>query len=136
MTTTNQFTVSDEETAAVIADFLEMGHLDNIIAMFRQDPSLYDLAGEIINDERFMVRMGMVVLFETMVAERPAEVRRALPVLAPLLAAELPASVRGETATILGLIGSEEAISLLMPLQNDRDPQIAELARDILEELS
>jgi len=63
MAKTDQYTVSEAETVAVIADFLDMGHVDNIIAMFRQDQTLYDLAGDILNDERFMVRMGMVVLF-------------------------------------------------------------------------
>jgi len=39
--------VSDEELQRVIADFLDMGHVDNIVAMFRRDPRYYDWTGEI-----------------------------------------------------------------------------------------
>ena len=34
--------VSDEELLKVIADFLEMGHVENIVAMFADDPRYYD----------------------------------------------------------------------------------------------
>ncbi len=70
------FTVSDAETRKVIADFLEMGLADNIIAMFRQDETLYDWTGMLLNDERFMVRMGLVVVFEELVKTEGAEKRR------------------------------------------------------------
>ncbi len=61
------------ELITVIGDFLEMGHVENIMAMFKQDTSLYALSGELLRDERFMVRMGMAVLFEELRAIRPQE---------------------------------------------------------------
>ena len=51
---TTSFTASDQETRETIADFLEMGHVDNIIAMFKQEPSLYVWTGQLLDDERFM----------------------------------------------------------------------------------
>lgn len=127
------FTVSDEETRKIMADFLEMGYADNIIAMFRQDEGLYDWAGQLLNDERFMVRMGLVVVFEELVkTEGSGKTARAIPSLLPLLRPETPSYVRGEAATILGLIGTEEALRHLRSLVDDPDPQVREIVRDLL----
>lgn len=114
----------------VIGDFLEQGLVDNIIAMFKEDPRYYELVGEVLQDERFTVRLGLAVLFEELTRERPGEVERAVPVLLPLLSPETPTWIRGEAATLLGLIGSREALEALKPLADDEDPQVAEIARD------
>lgn len=121
------------ELVAVIADFLEMGHVENIMAMFKKDPALYALSGELLRDERFMVRMGMAVLFEEMKAIRPQEVALAIPALLPLLAEETP-WMRGEAVTLLGIIGTPEALVHLKPLADDQEPQIREMVADILAE--
>ena len=47
--------VSDEELKKVIADFLEMGHIENIVAMFRRYSKYYSWTGELLRDERFNV---------------------------------------------------------------------------------
>ena len=119
------------ELLAVIADFLEMGHVENIMAMFKQDTSLYALSGELLRDERFMVRMGMAVLFEEMKALRPQEVALAIPSLLPVLGEETP-WMRGEAVYLLGLIGTPEALAYLKPLTDDPEPQIREMVADIL----
>jgi len=125
------FTVSDEETRKVIADFLEMGLVDNVIAMFRQDENLYDWTGLLLDDERFMVRMGMVVLMEELVKTERNKAARAIPALLPLLN-DAPSYVRGEAVTILGLIGTDEAMLHIRPLLDDPDPQVREIVRDLL----
>ena len=66
--------VSDEELRKVIADFLEMGHVENIVAMFKQELLYYDWVGALLKDERFAVRLGISVLFEYLLEERPDEV--------------------------------------------------------------
>lgn len=124
----------DQEMVTVIADFLEQGYVDNIIAMFKSDPRHYALVGRILRDERFAVRLGLAVLFEELAHTRPKEVEQAVPVLLPLLSPAEPAYVRGEAATILGLIGTEQARKALEPLVNDEDPQVAEIARDYTQE--
>jgi HEAT repeat protein len=53
----------------------------------------------------------------------------------PGLIAELshPASwVRGEAASVLGIIGTEEALAPLSALLDDDAPQVVEIVRDIL----
>jgi len=123
--------VSDEELHKVIADFIEMGHVENIVAMFKKDPTLYRFCGELLRDERFAVRIGMAVLFEELTASRPAEVKLAITYLLPLLTDQTP-WVRGEAANLLAIIGSPEALKPLKRLRNDPDPQVAEIVHDAL----
>lgn len=120
------------ELITVIGDFLEMGHVENIMAMFKQDTSLYALSGELLRDERFMVRMGMAVLFEELKGLRPQEVALAIPALLPVLGEETP-WMRGEAVNLLGIIGTPEALAHIKPLADDPEPQIREMVGDILE---
>ncbi|MFZ5762378.1 MAG: HEAT repeat domain-containing protein [Thermodesulfobacteriota bacterium] len=122
----------DQELRQVMADFLEMGHVENIMAMVRQEPSLYRFTGELLRDERFMVRMGVAVLFEAMASERPHEVVLAIPSLRPLLAEPTP-WIRGEAANILGLINTPESLALLATLRHDPEAQIREIVGDYLD---
>jgi HEAT repeat protein len=119
------------ELITVIADFLEMGHVENIMAMFKQDTSLYALSGELLRDERFMVRMGMAVLFEELKAMREQEVALAIPALLPILSEETP-WMRGEAVNLLAIIGTPEALAHLKALADDPEPQIREMVQDIL----
>lgn len=124
---------NDPELLEVIADFLEMGHVENIMAMFKQDTSLYSLTGDLLRDERFMVRMGVAVLFEELVDLKPDDVSLAIPTLLPLLTDET-AWVRGEAVNILGTIGTPEAVAHLKPMLEDTDPHVREIVADFLEE--
>ena len=115
----------------VIGDFLELGHVENIEAMFRQDAGLYDLAGDLVRDERYAVRLGTAVLFEELALEKPNRTSLAIPSLLPLLHEKDPL-LRGEAATILGIIGSPSALQHLLPLKEDPDPQVREIITDII----
>jgi len=117
----------------MIADYMEQGFLSNIIAMFKSDPSLYELVGTLLSDERLRVRMGMTALIEELHKTKPDEVRKALPSLLPLLGNESP-TVRGDAAYLVGLIGDEEDRVVLKSLLNDPNPQVAEMVRDLLEQ--
>ena len=130
--TTNR-TVSDEELLAVMADFLEMGHVENIVAMFKQEPRYYEWTGRLLTDERFAVRLGISVLFEYLVEQRPDDVRLAIPSLTEQLE-NTKSWVRGEAVNVLGIIGSEDALGQIETMVEDPDSQVAEVARDILTE--
>lgn len=117
----------------VIADFLELGHVDNIIAMFTQDPSCLLLSGVIIQDERFKVRMGMAVLFEELVMILPhTMLDNAVPSLLAAMGHDA-AYVRGDAAHLLATIQSATALTALVKFQHDPDPQVAEIACEALE---
>lgn len=122
---------TDKEMLAVISDFLEKGLAENIVAMYKKDPGLHQLTCELLRDERFMVRMGVAVLYEELAAARPDETARAVPALEPLLADET-AYVRGEACNLLGLIGTDEARTLLAGMAEDPDPQVREIVADFL----
>jgi len=124
--------VSDAELLQVIANFLAMGHVDNIVAMFRQEPRYYLWTGQLLADERFAVRLGISVLFEHLVALCPEQLPLAIPSLIEQLNNPID-WVRGEAASVLGIIGTEAALSPLRPLLGDPSPQIVEIVHDILE---
>ncbi len=115
----------------IISDFLELGHVENIVAMFKQDKDLYKLTGELVRDERFTVRLGTAVLFEELAAIRPEDMPLAIPFLLPLLQGKNPL-LRGEAATILGIINTPAALQQLNTLADDPDPQVREIITDIL----
>jgi HEAT repeat protein len=127
--------VSDEELKKVIADFLAQGHVENIVAMFRREPKYYAWTGEILHDERFSVRLGVSVLFEELRAIQPDRVALALPSLAGLLQAEEPLW-RGEAVSILGIIGTAEALAQIRLLRDDPSAQVREMVELVLEESS
>jgi len=122
---------SDIDIVKVINDFLELGHVENIVAMFKQDTRLYELAGELLRDERYAVRLGVAVLFEELARIRPGEASLAIPSLLPLLEESNPI-LRGEAATILDIIGARSVLDHLLKLETDPDLQVREIMADIL----
>lgn len=124
--------LSNGELLKVISDFLEQGLAENIVAMFKKEPELHRLTGELLRDERFMVRVGVAVLYEELALVRPEETALAIPGLRPLLEDEVP-YVRGEACNILGIIGNEEARRLLAAMRDDPDPQVREIVADLLD---
>lgn len=125
--------VSDKELKKVIADFLEMGHVDNIFEMFKQDARYYCWVGELLDDERFNVRLGVSVLFEELKAHCKDDVHLAVSSLCRALGDTSP-HVRGEAVNVLGIIGSAEALDCVRKALEDDSPQVREVARDVLEE--
>lgn len=126
--------VSDQELKRVIADFLDQGHVDNIVAMFRRDSKYYGWTGEILSDERFNVRLGVAVLFEELAELQPDRLPLAIPSLKRLLCGEDPL-LRGEAVSLLGTIGTEEAIAAVRLLQQDPNQQVKEMVEIVLEGL-
>lgn len=125
--------VGDDELKRVIADFLDMGHVDNIIAMFRHEPNYYDWTGEILRDPRLSVRLGISVLFEELRSLEPDKVDLAVPSLVELLSAEEPL-LRGEAVSLLGIIGSDRAVARVRQQQDDPSPRVREMVELVLAE--
>ncbi len=124
--------VSDQELKRVIADFLDMGHVENIVAMFRREPRYYEWTGDILRDERFSVRLGISVLFEELQNIQPEKLALAIPSLVELLMADEPL-LRGEAISLLGIIGNEKALALVRRQQDDPDSQVREMVQLVLE---
>ncbi len=133
-TTENKKEVSDKELQKVIGDFLEMGHVDNIIAMFRRHPQYYDWTGELLKDERFGVRLGISILFEELQRLQPEHISLAIPSLTKLLKEDSPI-LRGEATSLLGTIGTETALKHVRHMRLDANKQVREVAELVLEEM-
>ncbi len=124
---------ADQQLTEVIADFLDMGHVDNIVSLFKRQPTCYALTGELLKDQRFNVRLGLAVLFEELAGLCPEDLERAIDPLLPLLEDENPL-VRGEAVSLLGTIASTRALEHLRRLATDPDPQVRELVQLIVGE--
>lgn len=126
--------VSNQELKRVIADFLDMGHVENIVAMFRHEPRYYSWTGDILRDERFSVRLGVSVLFEELREKEPDRIELAIPSLVQLLGAEEPL-LRGEAVSILGIIGSDKALAHVRTQYDDPSPRVREVVELVLQEI-
>lgn len=118
----------------VIADYMEAGFLENIVDMFRHDSSLYSLVGDLIQDERVRVRVGVTAMIEELTACDRINVSKAVRNLLPLLSHKEPV-VRGDASNLLGIIGDKSAIPLLESALMDENPDVRMIAKEALEEL-
>lgn len=125
--------VSDSELKKVIADFLEMGYVENIVSMFKKEPLYFEWTGEILQDERFNVRLGITILFEELQILEVNDMKRAIPSLKSLLDHK-SSLIRGEAIGILGIIATDEAIQLIYSKQDDPNPQVREMVTLVLED--
>ena len=129
----SQNEVSDQQLKKVIADFLDQGHVENIVAMFRRESKYYQWSGEILRDERFSVRLGVSVLFEELKEIQQDKLDLALPSLVELLKSEEPL-LRGEAVSVLAIIGTGEALTHIRKHRDDPNPQVREMVQLVLEE--
>jgi HEAT repeat protein len=110
------------------------GMLDNIVDMFKHNRDLYAYIGELMTNERIMVRIGVSALIETLRAEDSKNVSRALPSIIPLLEDQNP-MLRGDAAYLLGIIGHKDAIPFLRKSLQDEHAHIKTIAKEALEEI-
>ncbi|MCF8057597.1 MAG: HEAT repeat domain-containing protein [Desulfocapsa sp.] len=110
-----------------------MGHAENIFEMFRRDVRYYTWVGELLDDERFAVRLGIAVLFEELKMHCPEDIHLAVPSLCRTLEDALP-HVRGDVVNVLGIIGNDTALEGVRKALEDESPQVREVAGDVLED--
>lgn len=124
----------NSDLKSLIAEYMEKGFLENIIDMFRHDSELYTLIGELIQDERIRVRIGVTALMEELKKMDMANISKAVLNLLPLLNHSEPV-VRGDAANLLGIIGDKSAISMLEKALQDENPEVRIIAKEALEEM-
>jgi len=118
--------------AADVADFLEKGLLENLVVLFRSDPSLYPLLGALVADERVVIRLGASALVESLAGEDPQHMENAAAALLPLLESENQV-VRGDAAYLLGMVGGEESLGPLRALADDSSADVREAAAEAVQ---
>lgn len=116
----------------MIADYMENGFLENIIAMFRKDKSLYPLIGDLLGDERSRVRIGATALVETLSEEDPENLPAALPGITSCLKNTNP-TIRGDAANVLGIIRHKDALPFLSEAADDKNEMVREIVKESID---
>ena len=117
-------------TAARVAEFLGKGLLDVLVDLFKSDPSLYPLLGELLADPQLGVRLGASALVEDLAASDPGRRPLAAAALAPLLGGTDPVR-RGDAAWLLGFVGGAGELATLAALATqDPSADVREVAAE------
>jgi HEAT repeat protein len=124
----------DQEMRDMLIDYMGRGFLDNIIALFRQDATVYRFIADMVRSENMRVRLGAVALVEELAVDRREELRSSVPGLIGLLRHENP-TVRGDAASVLGIIKDKASEEVLRESLNDSNPGVREAAREALDEI-
>ena len=119
----------------MIADHMEDGFLDNIVAMFRQDSSMYPMIAELLEDERSRVRIGTIALVETLIEEESNRIYAVIPAIARVLQNSNP-TIRGDAAYLLGIIGHKDALTFLADVSNDKHELVRQTVQEAIEEIN
>ena len=123
--------MNDTEMRAMLIEYMGKGFLENIIALLKQDNSLYRFVADMLGDENLGVRLGATALVEELAADHREDLRAAVPGIIQLLKHESP-TIRGDAASVLGIIKDASAIEALRTCLNDDHPGVREIARDAL----
>jgi HEAT repeat protein len=128
------FNIEPSDMKTMIADYMDKGFLENIIDMFKHDVSLYACVGDLIKDERLMVRLGVSALIDTLRQENPENISKAIPSILPLLKDQNPV-LRSDAAYFLGMIGHKDVLPFLTEAANDKNENVRIIAKEAIEEI-
>ena len=126
--------MQDQEMKDMLIDYMGKGFLDNIIALFRQDPSVYRFLADMLGNDNIRVRLGATALVEELAREHRIELKSAVPGVVALLRHENP-TIRGDAASVLGMIRDDASAGALQECLQDSHPGVQEAARDALAEI-
>jgi HEAT repeat protein len=126
--------IDPSDIKTMIADYMEKGFLENIIDMYKYDSSLYTYIGELMKDERLMVRIGISALLDTLKTEDPENISKAIPPILTLLKDKNPV-LRSDAAYFLGMIGNKDIIPFLREAISDEDENVRIIAKEAIEDI-
>ncbi len=126
--------MQDQEMKEMLIDYMGRGFLENIIAFFRQDPSVYRFIADMLGNDNIRVRLGATALVEELVREHRRELQSAVSGVVALLRHENP-TIRGDAASVLGMIRDDASIGALQECLQDSHPGVREAVRDALAEI-
>ncbi len=124
----------DQEMKDMLIEYMGKGFLDNIIALFKQDTSVYRFIPDMLGVEQLQVRLGTVALVEELTAGHREELRAAVPGLIALLKHPNP-TIRGDAASVLGTLKDGSAKEALEQCLGDEHPMVREAAREALADI-
>jgi hypothetical protein len=118
----------------MLIEYMGRGFLENIIALFKQDQSLYRFIPDMLGSDSLHVRLGTVALIEDLVKGHRNDLYTAVPGLIQLLTHENP-TIRGDAASVLGTIKAQSAREALKISSQDVHLGVREAALDALQEI-
>jgi HEAT repeat protein len=118
----------------MLIEYMGNGFLENIVALLKQDSTLYRFIADMLGTDNIRVRLGATALVEDLVAERRSEIRQAVPGIIALLKHDSP-TIRGDAASVLGIIRDRSAIEALKLCLHDGNPGVREVAGEALQEI-
>lgn len=134
MSKTPVLSMKDSEIKNMLVEYMGMGFLDNIIALFKQDRSLCRFVPDMLGDENMRVRLGTTALIEELSSEHKMELRNAVPGVIELLKHENP-TIRGDAAYVLGIIKDRSAREALVACLHDSHVSVREVVNDALSQI-
>jgi alkyl hydroperoxide reductase subunit AhpF len=87
------------------------------------------------NKSSTSTRMGLLLVVEDVLGRAADSFNQIIPELVAATKSE-DAALRGDTADLLGQIGHADCVAILKTLLDDSNPDVAEIARDALDEIS
>ncbi len=123
--------MTDTELKEMLIEYMGKGFLENIIDMFKHDPSLFRFLPDLISSENTRVRIGTAALLEELKDSFSERIEETLPDLVKLLK-NGDATLRGDIAYLLSIINTPSAHDILETLCNDENPDIREIAEETL----
>ena len=122
--------MSGDITAAHVAEYLGQGMLDVLVDLFKADPTLYGVLGELLASPEMGVRLGASALVEELAVTDPDRRPLAAAALAPLLGGDDPVR-RGDAAWLLGFVGGAAELATLDALaKQDPNADVREAAAE------
>jgi HEAT repeat protein len=125
--------MNDDEMLTMLIEYMEKGFLENIIALFKQEPEFAKFIPDMLRQENVGVRLGTTALVEELAGAYDQILLRAVPGLIGLLEHENP-TVRGDAAYVLGVMRAPAAREPLALLKDDDNRAVREIAADALKE--
>ncbi|MEW5949396.1 MAG: thioredoxin family protein [Thermodesulfobacteriota bacterium] len=126
--------LSEEGLPDVLASLLTIGNSGKALEIITEEDRP-DLLSDLMGRPEFTVRLGAMVVIESLQQTAPGRIPRLVPGLIKLLDSDM-VNIRGDAAFMLGKIGDPRAIEPLRRLvPEEQNPDILEIAREALDSL-
>jgi HEAT repeat protein len=126
-----QLNMTDTELKDMLIEYMGKGFLENIIDMFKHDPSLFRFLPDLISSENTRVRIGAVALVEELRDSFKDKIEETLPALVRLLE-NGDDTLRGDIAYLISILNTPSAHDILKTLCNTENPDIREIVEETL----
>jgi HEAT repeat protein len=126
--------MEDQEMKEMLIDYMGRGFLENIIALFKQDATLFTFVADMMGAENLQVRLGATALIEDLADDHREELKASVPGLIGLLGHENP-TIRGDAAAAPGIIKDKAARGALRASLKDVHAGVREAVLDALNEI-